>query len=286
MRRADLLSALCQDTEGDFSQVTSTELCAAEAQFEGRAAKLTSTLAVPREPGGLAEAQGKVEATLLALKQARVLAILRCRGSPAVAVERGLELASLGCKAMEVTLDSTDWLEVLGKLRRQLPADVLLGVGTVMDESVSQIVCAKAAGASFALSPIDPTGFVEECHRHGLLAIPSAFTSNECWALHRRGTRLIKLFPAGLLSPAILKSMLDITPLGESLNVLPSGSVTPENGQQWLEAGAAVIGMGSNLVGKDVSYPPGTPEFTKARADWTTKGRVTAEKLFKELLAD
>ncbi|OLP91570.1 2-dehydro-3-deoxy-6-phosphogalactonate aldolase [Symbiodinium microadriaticum] len=257
MRRADLLSALCQDTEGDFSQVTSTELCAAEAQFEGRAAKPTSTPAVPREPGGLAEAQAKVEATLLALKQ-----------------------------AMEVTLDSTDWLEVLGKLRRRLPADVLLGVGTVMDESVSQIVSAKAAGASFALSPIDPTGFVEECHRHGLLAIPSAFTSNECWALHRRGTRLIKLFPAGLLSPAILKSMLDITPLGQSLNILPSGSVTPENGQQWLEAGAAVIGMGSNLVGKDVSYPPGTPEFTKARADWTTKGRVTAEKLFKELLAD
>lgn len=286
MRRADLLSALCQESEGDFSQVASKELCAAEAQFDGRAAKLTSALAVPSEPGGTAAAQALVEATLAALKKARVLAILRCRGSPAVAVERGLELASLGCKAMEVTLDSTDWLEVLGKLRRRLPADVLLGVGTVIDESVSQITSAKAAGASFALSPIDPTGFVEECHRHGLLAIPSAFTSNECWALHRRGTRLIKLFPAGLLSPAILKSMLDITPLGENLNILPSGSVTPENGQQWLEAGAAVIGMGSNLVGKDVSYAPGTPEFTKARADWTTKGRITAEKLFKELLAD
>ena len=27
---------------------------------------------------------------------------------------------------------------------------------------VSQIISAKAAGASFALSPIDPTGFVEE----------------------------------------------------------------------------------------------------------------------------
>ena len=41
---------------------------------------------------------------------------------------------------MEVTLDSTDWLEVLGKLRRRLPADVLLGVGTVMDESATWLV--------------------------------------------------------------------------------------------------------------------------------------------------
>ncbi|CAE7302978.1 kdgA [Symbiodinium pilosum] len=150
---------------------------------------------------------------------------------------------------------------------------------------VKQITVAKAKGASFALSPIDPLDFVEECHRQGVLAIPSALTSNECWALHRRGTRLIKLFPAGLLSPAILKSMLDITPLGENLNILPSGSVTPENAKKWLEAGAAVIGMGSNLVGKDVSFHPGTEDFNKARADWQATGRSTAEKVFKELVA-
>ena len=55
---------------------------------------------------------------------------------------------------------------------------VLLGVGTVMDSTVSQIGLIKSLGGTFALSPIDPTGFVEECHRHGVLAIPSAFTSN------------------------------------------------------------------------------------------------------------
>ena len=121
---------------------------------------------------------------------------------------------------------------------------------------------------TFALSPIDPVGFVGECQRLGLLAIPSAFTSNECWALHRRGVRLIKLFHAGLASPAILKSMLAVTPLGEHLNILPSGGVSPDNAEAWWAAGAAVIGMGSNLVGNLKDLPDG--------GKWAAGGRETA----------
>ena len=57
-----------------------------------------------------------------------------------------------------------------------------------MDETVSEVGTAAALGATFALSPIDPIGFVDECHRRGVLAVPSAFTSNEWYGLHRRGT--------------------------------------------------------------------------------------------------
>ena len=132
---------------------------------------------------------------------------------------------------------------------------MLLGVGTVMDDTVSLLPRLKALGATFALSPIDPVGFVGECQRLGLLAIPSAFTSNECWALHRRGVRLIKLFHAGLASPAILKSMLAVTPLGEHLNILPSGGVCPTT-RRVVAAGAAVS-MGPNLVGNLKDLPDG-----------------------------
>lgn len=101
--------------------------------------------------------------------------------------------------------------------------------------------------------------------------------------MHRRGARLIKLFHAGLASPAILKAMLEVTPLGENLNILPSGSVSPSNASEWLKAGAAVVGMGSNLVGKDVNLKPGTTEFQAAVDDWKAKGRPVVEKLIKEL---
>eukprot|EP00438_Fugacium_kawagutii_P013197 Skav224509 [mRNA] locus=scaffold825:2575:3132:- [translate_table: standard] len=183
---------------------------------------------------------------------------------------------------MEVTIDSPDWKEILTGLRQRLP-DVVLGIGTVMDDTVSEIAVAQSLGASFALSPIDPIGFIDVCKSLGVLAVPSAFTSNECWSMHRRGARLIKLFHAGLTSPTILKHMLDIKPLGDNLNILPSGSVSPSNASEWLKAGAAVVGMGSNLVGKDISLKPGTPEFQAALDEWKATGRPIVEKLIKEL---
>lgn len=45
LRRADLLSALCQESEGDFSTVTASELAEAEARFDGVDARLPGTQA-------------------------------------------------------------------------------------------------------------------------------------------------------------------------------------------------------------------------------------------------
>ena len=44
-----------------------------------------------------------------------------------------------------------------------------------------------------------------------------------------------------------------------------------------------MVGMGSNLVGKDISLKPGTPEFDAAVEDWKNTGRPTVEKLIKEI---
>ena len=86
-------------------------------------------------------------------------------------------------------------------------------------------------GARFALSPIEPKGFIDACHKNGILAVPAgasqrpasisslrrpildltrshrhAGTSvNELWDMHRRGARVIKLFHAGIIGPKILK---------------------------------------------------------------------------------
>ena len=106
-----------------------------------------------------------------------------------MAIDRGVELAQMGVKAMEVTIDSPDWKEILSGLRERLDSDVLLGIGTVMDDTVSEVAVAQSLGASFALSPIDPIGFIDVCKSLGVLAVPSAFTSNECWSMHRRGAR-------------------------------------------------------------------------------------------------
>jgi len=277
MQRADLLAALCQETKGDFSTVTASQLKEAEHKFGGGVADLTKTPLVHAP----CEAQRQIEQTLAKLKCAGVVAILRAKGDATVAIRRGLELAELGCRAMEVTLDSCDWQKILGDLRRSLPDKVLLGIGTVMDDSVCHIERAALLGADFALSPIDPDGFVHECHSRGVLAVPSALTSNECWQLHRRGVRLIKLFHAGMVNPAILKSILDVTPLGKNLNILPSGGVSPQIACHWWDAGAPVVGMGSNLVGKDLCTIPGTSAHAIAVKEWLETGRPLASELFQ-----
>ena len=187
----------------------------------------------------------------------------------------------------QVTLDSSDWLAILRGLRDGLEArgqlgSVRLGVGTVMDDSVGVLHLAADAGATFALSPIDPMGFVDECHRLGLLPVPSAFTSNEWWALHRRGVRLIKWFHAGLASPKLLRSMLSVSPLA-NLHILPSGGVNPSNAAEWLDAGAAAVGMGSNLVGKELSVAEGMAAYEAAAADWAAQGREAARALFSSI---
>jgi 2-keto-3-deoxy-6-phosphogluconate aldolase len=93
------------------------------------------------------------------------------------------------------------------------------------------IFLTSPAGARFALSPIEPQGFIDACHNNGILAVPAgeapldlsrAETSarvyspllhavclgssvNELWDMHRRGARVIKLFHAGTIGPKILK---------------------------------------------------------------------------------
>ena len=188
-------------------------------------------------------------------------------------------------RAIEVTLDSRAWPTVLERLRAELPPHVLLGVGTVMDETVADVRTAASLGASFALSPIDPTGFIEECHRRGVLAVPSAFTPNEWYKLHRRGARLIKLWHAGMSSPKILKSQLSVTPVREQIAIMPSGGVSPSNAADWWRAGAAVIGMGANLVGDELNFAPGTPQYDAAARKWAEGGKATAQAVFDEARA-
>jgi len=283
LRRADLLAALSQESEGDFSRVSGAALSAAEQRFEGKEARLPGAEA-PDAPAALLtanEAGLRIESTLEHLRRAGAIAILRAKGSPEVAVRRAKELAGFGCRAIELTMDSTDWPLVLGELRRALPPEVVLGIGTVMDDTVCQLGRAASLGAAFALSPIDPVGFIEECHRRGILAVPAGFSSNECWRMHCRGARLIKLFHAATVGPAGLKAILDVTPLRQ-MNILPSGGCSPANASAWWDAGAFCVGMGGGLVGKDISLEPGTPAFEKAAKVWEEQERDAAKAFFEQ----
>merc|ERR1711871_1496111 len=103
------------------------------------------------------EASAQLDLIAESLKSRGALSILRATGGdPDVAVKRGEELYEMGCRALEVTMDSTDWEYTIRQLRARLPSDCILGVGTVMDDTVCDVALAANAGCTFALSPVDP----------------------------------------------------------------------------------------------------------------------------------
>ena len=70
---------------------------------------------------------------------------------------------------------------------------------------------------------------------------------------------------------------------GDRRNVraMPSGGITIESGQQWLRAGAACVGMGSSLCGKDVRIPKDDPRRAAAEEEWRAYGRQRAKAAFE-----
>jgi len=126
--------------------------------------------------------QAQLDRSEAQMRDAGVVAILRAKNAD-VAIQRGIELVSMGCKAIEVTWDSAEKERILPALVAAVGDRCLVGVGTV--EHVSQVeLCAKL-GARFALSPINPPGMIEACHSRGVLAVPAAFSPQEihdAWA--------------------------------------------------------------------------------------------------------
>ena len=117
-----------------------------------------------------------LDGLLQRLLKAKVIAIIRGKNR-AKSVERAVELAAMGYAALELTTDSAGFGEgLLPEICAAWAAagitHCLLGVGTVT--TLAQLEIAKAGGAHFALSPVNPcydgfeaeeNGFSGACHR-------------------------------------------------------------------------------------------------------------------------
>jgi 2-dehydro-3-deoxyphosphogluconate aldolase/(4S)-4-hydroxy-2-oxoglutarate aldolase len=148
-----------------------------------------------------------------------------------------------GITAVELTLTTPGALDVVAALARRHQGALLVGAGSVLDADAARR--AIDAGAAFVVSPVFRAAVVAEAQRHGVPAMPGAFTPTEILDAHEAGADVVKLFPADTLGPAFIKGVLGPMPF---LRLMPTGGVTPENVGAWLRAGAAAVGLGSALV--------------------------------------
>lgn len=178
---------------------------------------------------------------------------------PLIAILRGLEseraaavggvLFDAGFRALEVPLNRPGALAGIETLTRIAPADALIGAGTVTE--IGQIDAVAAAGGCLVVSPHLDMQLVAHAHARGMRFVPGVFTPTEAFTALRAGADALKLFPAETLSPAGLRALLSVLPVGTL--AWPVGGITPESVARWCEAGANGFGIGSALFSPGVA---------------------------------
>jgi 2-dehydro-3-deoxyphosphogalactonate aldolase len=180
-----------------------------------------------------------------AMRQLPLVAILRGL-TPAEAPAVGDAIVEAGFRLLEVPLNSPQPLDSIALMRQRFP-DALVGAGTVL--SAQQVREVHAAGGELIVAPNFNAEVIAEAARLGLVSLPGVMTPTEAFGALAAGATGLKLFPAELASPAIVKALLAVLPKGTPL--MPVGGITPENMDQWRAAGSAGFGIGSAL------YKPG-----------------------------
>jgi len=142
--------------------------------------------------------------------------------------------------------------------------DLMLGIGTIMDGPTT----AKFidAGADFIISPILNLQMSEVCQKHKRLWIPGCATLTEIVTARDHGAEIIKLFPASVLGPGFVKSIMPVVP---GLQLMITGGVEPTEKSltEWFDAGAACVGMGSQLFTKEILEQKQWPLLKKRMED-------------------
>ena len=180
-----------------------------------------------------------------AMRQLPLVAILR-GVKPAEAPAIGEVLVEAGFRLIEVPLNSPQPLDSIAALRTRFP-DAVIGAGTVL--TAVEVRAVASAGGELVVAPNFDRDVVEEAVRLGLASLPGILTPTEAFAALKAGAHGLKLFPAELASPAVVKALLAVLPKGTPL--IPVGGIGADNMAAWRAAGAAGFGLGSSL------YKPG-----------------------------
>jgi 2-dehydro-3-deoxyphosphogalactonate aldolase len=166
---------------------------------------------------------------------------------PDDAVAIGAALADAGFAIVEVPLNSPSPLESVRRLAEAFGDCLLIGAGTVT--SVAQVEEVTRAGGRLIVSPHLDAAVVRAAKAAGLACIPGIATPSEGFAALANDADALKLFPAELLTPAVLRAFRSVFP--PDTKFLPVGGITPGTMAPYVAAGAAGFGLGSAL------YRPG-----------------------------
>jgi 2-dehydro-3-deoxyphosphogluconate aldolase/(4S)-4-hydroxy-2-oxoglutarate aldolase len=175
-----------------------------------------------------------------------LVAIMRV-SRPELAMPLATALVAGGIRAVELTMSIPNALEAVRTIDRELGGEILLGVGTVIDDDTCR--AAIDAGAKYIVSPVTRPSLVKVAHAMDRPVMLGAYTPTEAQTAHEAGSDFVKIFPADTLGPGYIKSLLAPLP---HLKIVPTGGVNLDTMEAFLAAGSAALGTGSALLKKEI----------------------------------
>ncbi|WLR53173.1 bifunctional 2-keto-4-hydroxyglutarate aldolase/2-keto-3-deoxy-6-phosphogluconate aldolase [Bacillus tianshenii] len=185
----------------------------------------------------------KKEEVLQIVRDNKLVAIIRAN-SEGEAIEVAKACISGGIRIIEITFTVQGAQKVIETLVNEYKDQgIIIGAGSVLDSETARI--AMLAGATFIVSPYLDEGTAKLCNRYRVPYMPGIMTVKDAVQALELGADILKLFPGDAFTPGMIKAIKGPLPQAE---LMPTGGVNLENMNDWLEAGASAIGLGSSLI--------------------------------------
>jgi len=157
-----------------------------------------------------------------------------------------------GVRTFEFTNRGANAKDIFPKLKEYADAKLpgmLLGMGTVWTPEEAEHFI--GIGAQFIVSPVLQVATGEACARRGIPWMPGCMTPTEVYTAQQAGATVVKIFPGSVTGPGFIKSLKAVLP---SMHFMVTGGVspTPESLSQWFSAGVMAVGIGKELLQRDI----------------------------------
>lgn len=164
--------------------------------------------------------------------------------SPEMAIRAVDALVTGGLSIFEITMTVPNARAVIQSLTARFKNAALIGAGTVLSAEEARM-CVDA-GAQFIVSPGLDLGTIDVAHALDVAIVPGALTPTEVITASKAGAAMVKIFPCSAVGGAkYLKALKGPLP---HVKLLPTGGISVSNAHEFIAAGAAAIGIGSELV--------------------------------------
>jgi 2-dehydro-3-deoxyphosphogluconate aldolase/(4S)-4-hydroxy-2-oxoglutarate aldolase len=168
-----------------------------------------------------------------------------------------------GLNVAEITMTVPNAIDAIASVAKRFGNKVLVGAGTVTDADTARR--AVDAGAEFIVSPCLVPEVIDAARRADVAVLPGALTPTEVLQAFRLGGDMVKVFPAQSVGgAAYLRALRGPFP---DIPLVPTGGVTLDNVREMFGAGAAAVGVGSEMISKDAL----------ARRDYAAIGALAAQ---------